>query len=226
VHVSDEVTTKPLRVVLADDSVLLREGVAQLLASRGMDVVDQVGDGEALLRSIDRDQPDVAVVDIRMPPTGTDEGLRAADELGVRHPQVGVLVLSEYLEPRYAERLLENGTPGRGYLLKETVTDLEAFFEAISRVAAGESVVDHAIVRRVVGGLRTRDPLDDLSDRERDILELMAAGRSNAAIAEALFVGRRTVETHIGNIFGKLALEEAPDDHRRVLAVLAYLGSR
>src|SRR5690349_4680116 len=141
-----------------------------------MDVIDQVGDGEGLLRSIDRDPPDVAVVDIRMPPTGTDEGLRAADEIAIRHPQVGVLVLSEYLEPRYAERLLENGTPGRGYLLKETVTDLEAFFEAIHRVANGESVVDLAIVRRVLGTLRARGPLDDLSEREREILELMAAG--------------------------------------------------
>ena len=219
-------TETPLRVVLADDSVLLREGVAKLLASRGMDVIDQVGDGEALLSSIDRDQPDVAVVDIRMPPTGTDEGLRAAAELGERHPQVGVLVLSDYLEPRYAARLLEAGTPGRGYLLKETVTDLDAFFDAINRVAAGESVVDPVIVRRVVGALRTRDPLADLSEREREILELMAAGRSNSAIAEVLHVGARTVETHIGNLFGKLALEEARDDHRRVLAVLAYLGSR
>lgn len=221
-----EDATKPLRVVLADDAVLLREGVANLLDSRGMDVIDQVGDGEALLQSIDRDQPDIAVVDIRMPPTGTDEGLRAADEIGRRHPQVGVLVLSDYLEPHYAERLLQNGTPGRGYLLKETVTELEAFFGAIRRVASGESVVDQAIVRRVVGGLRTRDPLHNLSEREREILELMAAGRSNAAIADALFVGGRTIETHIGNLFGKLALEEAPDDHRRVLAVLAYLGSR
>lgn len=217
---------KPLRVVLADDSLLLREGVAKLLTSRGMAVIDQVGDGEALIGSIDRDQPDVAVVDIRMPPTGTDEGLRAAAELGERHPQVGVLVLSDYLEPRYAARLLEAGTPGRGYLLKETVTDLDAFFDAISRVAAGESVVDRAIVRRVVGGLRTRDPLADLSEREREILELMAAGRSNAAIADSLRLGGRTVETHIGNLFGKLTLEAARDDHRRVLAVLAYLGSR
>ena len=149
---------KPLRVVLADDSLLLREGVAKLLTSRGMAVIDQVGDGEALIRSIDRDQPDVAVVDIRMPPTGTDEGLRAAAELGERQPQVGVLVLSDYLEPRYAARLLEAGTPGRGYLLKETVTDLDAFFDAISRVAAGESVVDRAIVRRVVGELADPRP--------------------------------------------------------------------
>lgn len=217
--------TPPLRVVLADDSVLLREGLAKLVTSRGMEVIDQVGDGTSLLQSIDRDPPDVAVVDIRMPPTGTDEGLRAADHIATRHPKVAVLVLSEYLEPHYAERLLENGTPGRGYLLKETVTDLEAFYEAIRRVANGESVVDRAIVRRVFGGLRARGPLDDLSEREREILELMAAGRSNAAIADALRVGPRTVETHIGNIFGKLALEPAPDDHRRVLAVLAYLRS-
>ncbi len=213
-------------MVLADDSLLLREGVAKLLASRGIDVIDQVGDGEALLRSVDRDQPDVAVVDIRMPPTGTDEGLRAADELGERYPRVGVLVLSDYLEPRYAARLLEAGMPGRGYLLKETVTDLDAFFDAIGRIAAGESVVDRAIVRRVVGDFRNRDLVADLSEREHEILELMAAGRSNAAIAETLHVGARTVETHIGNIFVKLALEEARDDHRRVLAVLSYLGSR
>ena len=214
---------RPLRVVLADDSVLLREGLAKLLTARGFDVVSQVGDGDELIRTVAIHQPDVALVDIRMPPTGTDEGLRAAAELGRKFPQVGVLVLSEYLEPRYATRLLEDGTPGRGYLLKTSVTDLDAFALAVERVAHGESVVDHAIVKRVLGSLRERDKLVDLTDREREILGLMAQGRSNAGIADHLCLGLRTVETHIGVVFQKLGLTDARDDHRRVLAVLAFL---
>lgn len=218
--------TKPLRVVIADDSVLLREGIAKLLGSRGVDVVAQSGDGTELVRQVEELAPDVAIVDIRMPPTGTDEGLKAAAELGRRHRSVGVLVLSDYLEPHYAARLLEAGTPGRGYLLKESVTDLDDFEAALRRVAAGESVVDAAIVERLMGRARADDPLEHVSDREREILALMAQGRSNVAIAEALGVSPRTVETHIGSVFLKLGIEEARDDHRRVLAVLAFLNAR
>lgn len=176
----------PVRVVLADDSILLREGLATLLAARGFEVVAQVGDAEGLLDVINRARPDVAVVDIRMPPTSTDEGLRAAANIGTSHPEVGVLVLSEHLEPEYASRLLATGDPGRGYLLKDTVTHVDAFVDAVRRVASGESVVDPAIIRVVLGRLRANDPLDLLSDRERDILAMMAEGRSNKAIAAQL----------------------------------------
>lgn len=212
-----------LRLVLADDSVLLREGLATLLAGRGFEVLAQAGDGEAVLRAVAETSPDVALLDIRMPPTGTDEGLRAAARIGELHPDVAVLVLSEYLEPTYATRLLEAGTPGRGYLLKGSVTDLDVIVDAIRRVAAGESVVDPAIVRQVLRRLRSPDPLATLSDREREILGLMAEGRSNQAIADRLAVSERTVESHIAGVFGKLAVPPSPDDHRRVLAVLAYL---
>jgi DNA-binding NarL/FixJ family response regulator len=211
------------RLVIADDSVLLREGVANLLSLRGFEIVAQVGDGEELLRKIAGHHPDVAIVDIRMPPTGTDEGLRAADLIAERHPKTAVLVLSDYLEPEYATRLLTAGTPGRGYLLKKTVTDLDAFAAAIQRVAAGESVVDPAIVRNVLGRLHRQDPLVELSEREREILALMAEGRSNHGIAERLIISERTVENHVASVFQKLGLGQTPDDHRRVLAVLAYL---
>jgi DNA-binding NarL/FixJ family response regulator len=212
-----------LRVVLAEDSVLLREGVANLLRERGFDVVGQAGDGSELLQLVEKEQPEVAVVDIRMPPTGTDEGIQAAARLAEEHPGVGVLVLSDHLEPEYATRLLEAGTPGRGYLLKDTITDIDAFAGAIRRVAAGESVVDPAIVRRVFSRMREHDPVDGLSAREREILGLMAEGRSNKAIAEQLVLSERTVETYIGSLFVKLDLAATADDHRRVLAVLAFL---
>jgi DNA-binding NarL/FixJ family response regulator len=218
-----EADADALRLVIADDSLLLREGVASVLAARGFEVVAQAADGDELRRKVAGHKPDVALVDIRMPPTGTDEGLRAADEIGESHPGTGVLVLSEYLEPEYAMRLLESGTPGRGYLLKESVTDLDAFAAAIGRVAAGESVIDPVIVSRLLGRRREHDPLEELSDREREILELMAEGRSNHAIAEHLVVSERTVESHVRNVFQKLDLAHTPDDHRRVLAVLAYL---
>jgi DNA-binding NarL/FixJ family response regulator len=213
-------------VVVADDSLLLREGVVRLLTSRGMEVVGQAGTYEELLAEVDRKDPDVAVVDIRMPPTGTDEGLRAASELAKSHPALAVLVLSDFLEVRYATRLLDAGTPGRGYLMKQTVTNLDEFVESVRRVAAGESVIDRAIVSQVLGRLRERNPLAELTDRELEILNLMAQGRSNAAITEHFQVSPRTVETHIGSLFLKLGLEEARDDHRRVLAVLAFLNTR
>jgi DNA-binding NarL/FixJ family response regulator len=196
-----------------------------MLAGSGFEVVAEAGDGAELLRKVAGHRPDVAVADIRMPPTGTDEGLRAAELIAARHPDVAVLILSDYLEPEYALRLLEAGTPGRGYLLKETLTDRETIADAIRRLAAGQSVVDPAIVRRVLGRLRKRDPLAELSERERAILALMAEGRSNHAIAERLVVSERTVESHVSSVFGKLGLAATPDDHRRVLAVLAYLRS-
>lgn len=216
----------PLRVVLADDSVLLRHGVAQVLTSAGMQVVAEASDAAELLAEVARHEPDVAIVDIRMPPTGTDEGLQAAAELARTHPGVAVLVLSDFLEIKYATRLLEAGTPGRGYLLKQTVTELDDFVGAVRRVAAGESVVDADVVRLAMRRPRQSNPLDKLTERELEILSLMAQGRSNAGIAELTWMSPRTVEGHIATVFGKLALETARDDNRRVLAVLAFLNSR
>ncbi|MGE4428028.1 MAG: response regulator transcription factor [Solirubrobacteraceae bacterium] len=212
-----------LTVIVADDSILIREGIGKALSARGIVVSAYAEDGEELLRKVAGHAPDAVVSDIRMPPTGTDEGLRAAALLAERAPSVGVLILSDHLEPEYATRLLEDGTPGRGYLLKETITDLDAFADAVRRVAAGESVVDPVIVRHVIGVLRADDPLAELSPREREILELMAEGRSNAAVAAELVISPRTVESHVSSLFGKLGLPDRPDDHRRVLAVLAYL---
>jgi DNA-binding NarL/FixJ family response regulator len=203
--------------------MLVREGITRALSTRGFEIVAQASDGDELRRKVAAYKPDVAVVDIRMPPTGTDEGLRAADQLGTQQPTVGVLILSDYLEPAYATRLLEAGTPGRGYLLKQTITDLDSFGDAIRRVAAGQSVVDPAIIRRVLGRLRQDDPIAHLTDREHEILSLMAEGRSNRAIAERLVLSERTIESHVGRVFQKLALADTPDDHRRVLAVLTYL---
>jgi DNA-binding NarL/FixJ family response regulator len=219
-----EGTEQPLRLVIADDSVLVREGITRALTSRGFEVVAQAGDGDELMRKVSGHSPDAAVVDIRMPPTGTDEGLRAAERIGEQNPGVGVLVLSEYLEPTFATRLLEHGTPGRGYLLKDSVTDLDRFADSIRRVAAGESVVDPAIIRRVLRTVRAADPFGELSEREREILALMAEGRTNHAIAQRLVLSERTVESHVGSVFTKLGLDTTPDDHRRVLAVLTYIG--
>jgi DNA-binding NarL/FixJ family response regulator len=212
-----------LRVVVADDSLLIREGITRALTTRGIAVVAEAGDGDDLLRKVAEHAPDVAIVDIRMPPTGTDEGLRAAERLGLSHPGVGVVILSEYLEPEFATRLLETGTPGRGYLLKAGITDLDWFAASIRRVASGESVVDPAVVRQVLGTRRVSDPLGDLTQREREILALIAEGRTNQAIANHFVLSERTVESHIGRLFTKLGLANTPDDHRRVLAVLVYL---
>jgi DNA-binding NarL/FixJ family response regulator/class 3 adenylate cyclase len=212
-----------LRVVLADDAVLLREGIARLLTDAGLEVVGQSGNAEDLLLKVRSYAPDVAVVDIRMPPTQTDEGLRAAQEIRANHPDVGVLVLSQHVEPAYAMELLAENAEGVGYLLKDRVSDIDEFAAAVRRVAEGGSALDPALVTQLVGRRRKLDPIDELTPREREVLELMAEGRSNQAIGERLFITPRAVEKHITSIFGKLRLPRAPEDHRRVLAVLAFL---
>jgi DNA-binding NarL/FixJ family response regulator/class 3 adenylate cyclase len=212
-----------LRVVLADDAVLLREGIARLLSEAGFEVVGQSGTAEDLLRKVRSYEPDVAVVDIRMPPSQTDEGLRAAQEIRTNHAGVGVLVLSQHIEPAYAMELLAESAEGVGYLLKDRVSDLDEFAAAVRRVAEGGSALDPALVTQLVGRRRQHDPIEELTPREREVLELMAEGRSNQAIGERLFITPRAVEKHITSIFGKLRLPPAPEDHRRVLAVLAFL---
>ena len=213
----------PVRVVLAEDSVLLREGVARLLDDAGFDIVAQSGNAEDLLRHVAMHKPDVAIVDIRMPPTQTDEGLRAAKEIREQHPDTGVLVLSQYVEPGYAMELLSDSAESVGYLLKDRVADIDEFAAAVRRVSEGGSALDPAVVSQLVGRHRRDDPLEDLSPREREVLELMAEGRSNQAIAERLFVTLRAVEKHVTSIFVKLRLPATAEDHRRVLAVLALL---
>jgi DNA-binding NarL/FixJ family response regulator/class 3 adenylate cyclase len=212
-----------LRVTIADDSVLLREGIVRLLTEAGFEVVGQSGTAEDLLLKVRSYGPDVAIVDIRMPPTQTDEGLRAAQEIRDKHPQVGVLVLSQHVEPAYAMELLAESAEGVGYLLKDRVSDIDEFASAVRRVAEGGSALDPALVTLLVGRQRKSDPIDRLTPREREVLELMAEGRSNQAIGERLFITPRAVEKHITSIFGKLRLPPAPEDHRRVLAVLAFL---
>ncbi len=211
--------------MLADDSVLLREGVARLLVDAGFEVVGQVDNAEDLVRRVGFSKPDVAIVDIRMPPTHTDEGLRAAKQIRERFPQVGVLVLSQYVEPGYAMELLSESSEGVGYLLKDRVSDIEEFASAVRRVAQGGSALDPAVVSQLVGRRRRDDPLAELTGREREVLELMAEGRSNTGIAERLVVTERAVEKHVTSIFQKLGLPQASEDHRRVLAVLTYLRS-
>jgi DNA-binding NarL/FixJ family response regulator/class 3 adenylate cyclase len=216
---------KGMRVVLADDSILLREGIARLLTESGFDVVGQSGTPDDLMLKVRSYSPDVAIVDIRMPPTQTDEGLRAAQEIRESHPGVGVLVLSQYVEPAYAMELLAESAEGVGYLLKDRVSDVDEFAAAVRRVGEGGSALDPALVTQLVGRRRQHDPVDELTAREREVLELMAEGRSNQAIGERLFITPRAVEKHITSIFGKLRLPQAVEDHRRVLAVLAYLRS-
>jgi DNA-binding NarL/FixJ family response regulator len=212
-----------MRVVIADDAPLIREGVAHLLTENGVEVVDQVGDADALLRSVRDLQPDVALVDIRMPPTHTNEGLRAAREIRSRHPETAVLVLSQYLEPDYAIQLVET-KPGRvGYLLKERVGRVDQLLDAVQRIATGECVIDRAVIDDLLGRRDRVDPIEQLTPREREILALMAEGRSNQGICRALWLSPKTVETHIRGAFAKLGIREAPEDNRRVLAVLAYL---
>jgi DNA-binding NarL/FixJ family response regulator len=213
-----------LRIVLAEDSLLLREGIARLLTEAGFEIVGQAGDAEQLLTAVRASRPDVVIVDIRMPPTHTDEGLPAAEAISVEHGSaVGILVLSQYVETTFALRLVTEGRGGTGYLLKDRIEDLQDFSEAIRRVARGGSVIDPEVVAQLVRPRRTRSLIDDLTEREREVLGLVAEGRSNQAIAERLFLAPRTVEAHIANIFSKLGLMPEPDDHRRVLAVLAYL---
>jgi DNA-binding NarL/FixJ family response regulator len=215
-----------MRVVIADDSLLLREGVSRLLVEAGFEVVGQAADAEELLREVAEKEPDVAIVDIRMPPTHTDEGLQAARQLRRRYPELGVIVLSQYVRPSYAFELLADDARGVGYLLKDRVSDLHDLSDAVERVGRGGSVLDPSVVAQLVGRRRHgHDPIDDLSDREREVLALMAEGRSNRAIAERLVITERTVEKHVRSILAKLRIPESQEDHRRVLAVLAYLGS-
>jgi DNA-binding NarL/FixJ family response regulator len=214
-----------VRVVIAEDSVLLREGIARLLEESGFEVAGQAGDGEDLLRKVGALKPDVAVVDIRMPPTHTDEGLRAAHRIRAEHPDTAVLVLSQYVEESYAFDLLSESTERTGYLLKDRIADIETFTDAVRRVASGGSALDPEVVARLLGRRRREDPLAALTPREREVLGLMAEGRSNSAMADALVVSERAVEKHVTAIFSKLDLPPAVEDHRRVLAVLAFLRS-
>jgi DNA-binding NarL/FixJ family response regulator len=213
-----------MRVIVADDEALLREGLARLLAEAGFEVAGKAGDADELLRLVDRRHPDVVIVDIKMPPTQTDEGLAAAAQIGERHPAIGVLVLSHYLEPRYAMRLLDDHPQGVGYLLKDRVSDVAVLADALHRIGQGECVIDPTIVSRLVAR-RLAGPLDQLTEREREVLALMAEGHSNQGIGQRLYLSPRTVETHISQIFLKLNLRESPAHHRRVVAVLTFLRS-
>jgi len=212
-----------VRVVVADDSMLTREGIVRLLRDAGIEVVAEAEDADALLRHVDSDRPDVAIVDIRMPPTHTDEGLVAVRAIRADHPEVGALLLSQYVEPSYAMRLLEDQPERVGYLLKDRVQDIAVVVDALRRIADGETVIDPTIVSRLLGRRRREDPVERLTEREREVLGLIAEGMSNKAIAARLFVTERTVEAHVTQIFQKLELPESADQHRRVLAVLAFL---
>jgi len=217
--------TDSIRVAIAEDSAVLRDGLVELLADRGFEITEAVGDAEALRRSVERALPDVVVVDIRMPPTFTDEGLRAALELRHDHPRLGILLFSQYIETRYAAELLGEDAAGIGYLLKDRVADVSDFVEALVRVASGGTALDPEVVTQLVGNSRRADPLASLSAREREVLSLMAEGRSNVAIAQRLFVSEKAVSKHTTSIFTKLGLAASEDDNRRVLAVLAYLNA-
>jgi DNA-binding NarL/FixJ family response regulator len=212
-----------VRVVVADDAMITRHGLVQLLREAGVDVIAEAEDADTLLLKVSATRPDAAIVDIRMPPTHTDEGLVAAKRIRSQHPDTAVLILSSYIEPRYAMQLLEEHPERVGYLLKERVFDIAVLVDALRRLDEGESVVDPTIVRRLLGRQRQASPLEELTGREREVLELLAEGLSNRAIAQRLVVTERTVEAHVKQIFGKLDLTASPDSHRRVLAVLAYL---
>jgi DNA-binding NarL/FixJ family response regulator len=211
-----------MRVVIADDEVLLREGLERLLTEAGFEVTGKVGNPDELLRKVRLTRPDVAIVDIKMPPTHTDEGLAAAQQIRVNYPQTAVLVLSHYLDSRYATRLIEQHPGGVGYLLKERLSDLALLTDALARLHDGECVIDPTIVSRLMHRSQA-SPLDELTDRERDVLALIAEGRSNKAICDRLYLSPKTVEGHVKHIFQKLDISESTDDHRRVLAVVAYL---
>jgi DNA-binding NarL/FixJ family response regulator len=215
-----------MRVVVAEDTMLTREGIVRLLEETGVEVVAQAEDVATLMRHVRFERPDAAIVDIRMPPTHTDEGLLAAEQIRAEHPEIGVLLLSQYVEPSYAIRLLEEHPERVGYLLKERVFDVAILVDALRRIGDGETVVDPTIVARLVGRRRREDPLADLTEREREVLGLLAEGLSNRAIAARLFITERTVEAHVKQIFLKLRLDANVESHRRVLAVLAYLRAR
>jgi len=205
--------------------MLTREGIVRILRDAGVEVAGEVGDVDALMHAVAAEQPDCAIVDIRMPPTNSDEGIVAAQQIRERHPEVAVLVLSQYVEPGFALRLMEESPERSGYLLKERIADPAVLVDALRRLVAGETVVDPAIVSRLLGRCRQADPLDELSERERDVLALVAEGLSNGAVAQRLFISERTVEAHVKQIFQKLRIEQAPESNRRVLAVLAFLRS-
>jgi DNA-binding NarL/FixJ family response regulator len=215
-----------VRVAVADDAVILREGLARLLDEAGFEVVGLASTADELLAVVQATRPDVAIVDIRMPPTHTDEGMLAAKDIRARWPEIGILVLSQHVQPAYAVELLSGGTDGVGYLLKDRVSDLDELVSSVRRVGAGGSVLDPSVVAQLVDQRRRRDdPLEQLTDRERDVLTLMAESRTNKAIAERLFISEHTVEKHVSNIFATLRLSASPDDHRRVLAVVRFLDA-
>ncbi|MDP8929143.1 MAG: response regulator transcription factor [Actinomycetota bacterium] len=214
-----------MRIVVADDSVLFREGLARVLDEAGFDVIAQAGNADELYDHLDRDPADLAIVDIRMPPTHTNEGLVAAQKIRECHPNTAVLVLSQYVEPHYATKLLSTGATAMGYLLKDRVLDLATFTDAVRRVGSGELLIDPAVISQLLDRQRAHNPLDQLTERERDVLTLIAQGRSNQSISQTLFLSPKTVETHVRNIFAKFGLPPTAEDHRRVLAVLTFLRS-